>query len=147
MTDELVVTSGREWRRLREKGQLVELASGFVVRLRPVSIGELVLEGMIPNTLIPQVNRMMGVAPTTEDTDETLFERGKSWLQILKIVCTAAMMQPKIVDDPQDEYEISFYDLTSRDRDQIFSWVTAPQEAVQKFRPEQDASVEPVSPE
>lgn len=130
----LVVTSGAEWRRLREEGQHVTLPSGNVARLRPVSFEELLRAGRIPNPLLSTLRRMMGLDRIEQNAPRDLAKETEDMILLMEIVCKSAMLEPRIVDDPTEDDEIAFFDLTSADRDYVMDWVQNPQSAVKPFR-------------
>jgi len=149
MIDEtLPVTSGSEWRRNREEGELIQLPySGKLVRLRTVRPDMLLRLGKIPNPLSAlMVDIIYG---TTEDDRLDRFldtqegvEAALDMLESLRVVCTAAFIQPRIVDDPVGDDEISIDDLELSDRSYIFRLSFIPAEALKTFRYKPPSDVE-----
>lgn len=134
MADTLTVTSGKQWRRLREEGASVQLPSGNVAQLRPVSLEELVVSGKIPNPLLARVRSLIGLGLREDENEIDMAERTKEMIDIMKIVCQSAFLNPRIVDDPENDNEISFFDLSAMDRDFVMDWVQGPQRTLEPFR-------------
>lgn len=139
--DTLPATSGAQWRKNREEGELVQLPySGNIVRIRTVRPDSLLRLGKIPQVLSAFVldliydrgddNQFENFLTTPEDQAEAI-----AMLESLRIVCTAGLIYPKIVEDPVADDEISIDDMDLGDRSFIFRLVFAPAEALQRFRP------------
>ena len=142
---ELNVTSGKAWRRLREEGQLVELPSGFVARLRPVGLIELWKLGKIPDTLTSVVVELLTAQQMeTERALKNATENMKNIAALYDVVCTAAFIEPRVVDNPVADNEISADDIDQADKEYILSWVNAPAVALRRFRPVEAANVDTV---
>lgn len=149
MIDEsLPVTSGSEWRRNREEGELIQLPySGKMVRLRTVRPDMLLRLGKIPNPLSALMvdiiygnaegDRLDEFLSTQEGVDSAL-----DMIESLRVVCTAAFISPRIVDDPADEDEISIDDVELSDRSYVFRLVFIPAEALKTFRYQPPTDVE-----
>jgi hypothetical protein len=143
----LPVTSGAEWRRNREEGELVQLPySGKIVRLRTVRPDMLLRLGKIPNPLSALMVDIIYGNAEGERLDQFLntqegVEAALDMLESLKVVCMAAFIQPRIVDDPQGDDEICIDDLELADRSYIFRLVFVPAEALKSFRYEPPADV------
>lgn len=149
--DTLPVTSGREWRRNREEGELIQLPfSGNLVRIRTVRPDSLLRLGKIPQVLSSLVldiiydkiedNRFEQFLSVGEREDEA-----KEMLESLRIVCVAGFVSPKIVENPQSDDEISIDDIDLGDRSFIFRLVFAPVEALSTFRYKSPSDVDVVA--
>jgi hypothetical protein len=146
-------TNGREWRQLREQlkeeGVLYQLPSSMNwIRLRLVSIDALMLAGRIPDFLTPLAASVLWQPKwITQDEAQKILEDAKSareYIELINIIVPAAMMEPRIVDNPQADDEISLDDLDIHDRFHIFNLAKQPQGWLHRFRHEQAANVEPV---
>lgn len=143
--EELKVTSGKHWRKLRQEGQLVELPSGNVARLRPVSLIELWRLGKIPDVLTGVVVELLTASRLDpERALEKAAENVKNIADLYVIVCAAAFLEPRIVENPQADNEIAFEDISQEDRERVLAWTNAPQSELRPFRDESQANVEPV---
>lgn len=147
--NELPVTSGTEWRKNREQGELIQLPfCGRFVRLRTVRPDTLVRLGKIPNVLTTLVLNMIYDRGEEDQFEKFLTnvesrEEALEMLESLRVVCTASMVSPKIVDNPQADDEISIDDLDLGDRSYIFRLAFVPAEALSTFRykPPSDVAV------
>lgn len=142
---QLQPTNATEWRRAREQGIPVELPSGFVARLRPVGLLELMKRGRIPDLLT-------GIAAETvalgRPTEMTIKEQANNLAEMLEIICTSAFMEPCIVPEDQDlrdgVEEIHFFDVPFNDQLWVLDFVSAPTRALRSFREQQAEPMEPV---
>lgn len=130
-------TSGREWRKAREEGYVITLpSSGYAVRLRPVPLHSLIAQGKIPDTLSP----LAAEALWGEDSDgkQDVKELLSSTVELYDWVCRAAFVEPKIVDNPQADDEISIEDVDFNDKSAVFQAALLPGAALRNFRDEQE---------
>jgi hypothetical protein len=146
--DKLPVTSGSLWRRNREEGEIIQLPySGKIVRLRTVRPDQLLKFGRIPDPLTKLVVDMIYGKTGTDDVDSFLeaqesVEEAREMLESLRVVCTAGLIEPKVVDNPIADDEISIDDIELADRGYIFRLVFVPAEALSTFRYESPSDVE-----
>jgi hypothetical protein len=148
---ELPVTSGLEWRKNREQGELIQLPfSGRLVRLRTVKPDMLLRQGKIPQVLTTLViNMIYDQGPDNQfeaflSPQETA-EEAMAMLESLRVVCTAGLIAPKVVENPQTDDEISIDDIELSDRGYIFRLVFAPAEALSRFRAKSPSDVDVVA--
>lgn len=131
----LKVTSADEWGKLYKEGVLVPLPSGKVARLRPVGIEELVRTGKIPDDLSPLAAEVVWMNTPERGTVRTM---GKRAVEMLNIVVQAAFIEPRVVIDTEPgegEISIDYIDLV--DKQEVFTWVTAPVAVLANFRARQ----------
>jgi hypothetical protein len=149
--DELPVSSGSEWRKRRERGELIQLPySGYIVRIRTVRPDELLKLGKIPQILTTLLleeiygkgedNKYEKFLEDNETTEEAL-----AMLESLRVACVAGMVEPKIVDNPTQDNEISIDDIELSDRAYIFRLVFAPSDALSRFRYKPPSDVDVVA--
>lgn len=129
------VTTGAEWRRAREEGVEVELPTGRIVLLRPVTLYELTKTGQIPDPLLITANKALGVLTGKVELTPQDF---KNQLEMIVFIARAAILSPKIVDTPKSEDEMAIYDLTQEEIDFIAEWAEKPQLKLTPFRSEQE---------
>jgi hypothetical protein len=142
--EQLKVTSGKQWRKLREEGVMVPLPSGNVVRLRPVGLPELIRGEHVPDLLTPLVAETIWRGePSPAQISESL-EMARGSIELLDLICKAAFLEPKLVDNPQADDEISVDDIDLADKSFVLQFVTAPMVALRSFRDEQTSAVESV---
>ncbi len=136
--DTTKLTSATEWRRIKEEGQTVELPSGNVVQLRPVSMEALYASGAIVDGLTPIVASIISTGGFSSGNEpEAILDAAKKMIELKRILCTACMLSPKIVDEPDyDNNEIAYFDLSSEDSEFIMSWAQRPQKNLSSFRTE-----------
>lgn len=142
-------TSGAEWRKLREEGYVVQLPSSQCwVKLRPVAIDALMISGRIPDLLTPLASsHLWSPRWITQDEAKQILSEAKAareYTELISIIVRAAMVEPKIVDNPQAEDEIALDDLDIHDKFNIFNLMTQPLGWLRRFRDQQTADVEPV---
>lgn len=143
----LKITSAREFRRLRKEGQLVELPSGMVARLRPVALIDLLKSGAIPDVLTGLVADLVVNGEVNPEKAEMNADLVVSIGKLYDVVCKAAFISPVIVDNPSDNAdEIEVEDIPQSDRRFTLAWCSTPTNELRDFRQEQSANVEPVQP-
>ena len=136
----LQVTSGQQWRKVREEGELVPLPSGHVVRLRTVGVETLIRRGRIPQGLLAIVaDALMGGAGTLP-VPQTV-EEMKDHLEFYESACIEAFVSPRIVETPQAEDEISIEDVSLEDLFVVVSLLNKPVRELIRFREEQARNV------
>lgn len=158
----LRATAGSAWREPRQAGIPVQLPSGNIARLRPVEPQALLKQGEIIDILTPLVAKMLFqgadasaetiaqvIGDATADGDNTAQLKeaaGKlaDLERVCDIVCKAAFVDPRVVDDPQAENEIAPDDIELADKIQVFTLALRGAAALRHFRYEPNADVESV---
>lgn len=137
-------TRGVEWRRAHREGYVLTLPSGNVVRMRPVALDVLIVSGRIPDFLTAVAAKSLW----TETSGEEIASRdelAKGFAELVNIIVPAALLEPKVVEDPQGDDEVSLEDIDFQDKVSIFQLAVQPSEVLRKFRDQQDAGVATVS--
>lgn len=135
------LTPASEFRRISREGLVITLeSSGRVVRLRSVQLMRMLNTGKIPDPLTPYVASM--VYGGDEEDERSTVEKAKDWQAYLDLVVTAALMHPKVVDNPQGDDEIAIEDLEYAELIEIHGWARNPLDAVRPFRGEQAQPVD-----
>jgi len=149
--EDAAVTPASEFRRVREQGELVTLPiTGRTVRIRTVKPAALLRLGKIPDPLSELAMRVM-FGPMSQKEYNKFFgpqERREHALEVtesLRIVCTAALIEPRIVDNPQADDEISIDDLEDVEQRFIFDLALLTAYELSRFRHQQTAGLEPVA--
>lgn len=137
-------TLGAAWRKPREEGYVVELPSGNCARLRPVSLDVLIMQGQLPDLLTPIAAKMLW-ADTQTDAIADQLELAKGYTELVHYTVKASVLEPKIVDVPQADDEVSLEDIDFADKTAIFQLATQPSEVLRRFRRKQAGDVEPLS--
>lgn len=143
-TNNLKPTSAAEWRKPREEGYVVTLPSGHVARLRPVALDVLIVSGKLPDLLTPLAAKSLWVETDGEKIGNEA-EQAKGYAELVNIVVPAAMVEPRIVDEPEGDDEISLEDIDFADKVAVFQLATQPAEVLRRFRDKQERDVAAVS--
>lgn len=157
----LRATAGSAWREPRQAGVPVQLPSGNIARLRPVEPQALLKQGEIIDILTPLVAKMLfqgadataetiaqviGDATAGTDDNPAQLESAAARLadleRVCDIVCKAAFVDPRVVDDPQAENEIAPDDIELADKIQVFTLALRGAAALRHFRYEPNGDVE-----
>lgn len=138
-------TSGAAWRvrsqKLREEGALLDFPSGLTARIRNVSNAGFLKMGGIPDTLTPIVMELMSSLGSGIDKArmakaaqsipaETMLAVFTSMQDAL---CRLAFIDPKIVDEPQEDDEIAITDLDDEDKEWLFGLLGLPARQLETF--------------
>ena len=135
-------TRGSEWRKQRREGYLIPLTSGNVARLRPVALDVLLKQGRIPDFLTSAVSELLFEGnPKSKD----MAQYTSDMLELMNVICIAAFVEPRIVEDPQGEDEIGIDDLHLKDKAQVMSLVTEPANVLRAFSETQMRSLDALS--
>jgi hypothetical protein len=137
---ELAPTSAKAWRKAREEGYVIPLPSGYVARLRPVAIDQLLKGGKIPDILSPVAARSLWQDTYSADISENE-DLNADFMGLIDFIVPLAMMTPRVVGegeepDPEKE-EIRLEDLDFVDKVAIFNLSTQPAELLRSFRDKQ----------
>lgn len=138
------LTPAREFRLLREMGQIVTLEStGRVVKWRPVNLVRMLERGEVPDKLTAYVAAMLWQG--TADDTRTDAQKAIDWQNYLELVASASLLHPVVCENPVKENEIHADDLTPEELAEIEQLAVSPTEAVRRFRGEQarDVAVAP----
>jgi len=131
--ENLKLSSAKEIRgksKKREKGELVKLPSGVVVRLTTPSLSAMVKSGKIPDGMIKaslkfeRGERLV----TKEDVLESI--------ELIELLAIASFAEPKMVKSDPKEGEITPDDLTDNDKLYIFNRTQGEAEGLNRFRNE-----------
>lgn len=136
-------TTGKEWRTPREEGYLIILPSDNVARIRPVALDVMISSGILHDELTPLAAKTIW---TEIDVDKIadVTEMATGMAELFGVVCKAAFLEPKIVDDPTEEDEISLDDLSFEDKASVFQLAIQPARVLEKFRDKQARDVAPL---
>lgn len=137
-TTDLVVSSGRAWRQARERGEVVRLPSGNVVRLRAVALDAMILAGDLPDLLTPIAAKSLWTEANETEIGNSL-SLAKGYAELVHRIIPLAMMDPRVVDNPTADDEITLADLDFGDKVAIFQIATQPAEVLARFRAQQAA--------
>jgi hypothetical protein len=126
------------------------MPSGNYARLRPVALDVLLSEtDNIPNLLLPLAARVVweeSVPGAVEDGKATtdLLAATPQILGLINVVCKAAFMEPRVVNDPQADDEIGLEDIEFDDKMAVWKLCVQPVEVLRGFRDRQAKAARPV---
>lgn len=140
----LEIVSGRALRLQRSSGEVIALSGETRVRIRSIPLDALLLAGKIPDLLTPMAVESLW-AKTKSDAITNSAESTKEYIQLVNLITSLALVEPRVVDDPHAEDEIAIDDLDLMDRQIIFNVAIAGAEALRNFRKRQTADVDALS--
>lgn len=154
MSEQLKPESGKAWRKARESGEVGRLPTGRIVRGRTVlPIHILELGEDVPDILTALATKLfygkakykevLAFREVRDDADHAL-KVGKA----LKIVTRAFLLEPRVVDEPLADDEISIDDVEPQDQAAIWDVAFMGADALSKFfreRGEQDNDLQAVA--
>ena len=144
MTEQMTPTTGLAWRKPRQEGYTIVLASGNSATLRPVALDLLITSGKLPDLLTPIAAKTLWVE-TAPSTLADQAELAKGFADLINLIVPLAMLSPRVVEQPQADDEISLDDIDFQDKLIIFQLATGGATALRSFRQRQAADLEPVS--
>lgn len=145
-------TPAAEFRRVREQGETITLpTTKRVVQMRTVKPAALLRLGKIPDPLSELVMRILYGQMSSEEYKAffALPERKEQALELsesLRVVCTAALIHPRLVDEPGDD-EIHIDDLEDSEQRYIFDLALLEASELRRFRRRQAQDVGDVADE
>jgi hypothetical protein len=117
-----------EWRVSMARPHDLVLPSGLEVKVRDISLVDLLLAGEIPNTL-----ESFGDIPDVTKPNEISREQIEKSSDIMNMVVTAVLLEPKVGDTP-DETHVTLAELRFADKNYILEYVNRDANAVRPFR-------------
>lgn len=136
-------TPGSTWRKPRTVGETVTLPSGNVATLRPVALDMLIASGKLPDLLTPIAAKSLWTETDTSTIADQV-ETAKGFAELVNLIVPAAMLTPRIVENPQGDDEISLEDIDFSDKIAIFQLATGGSQVLKSFREQQEKRMEPV---
>jgi hypothetical protein len=147
MAEELLVTQGKAMRAMREQGIILTFPSGNNYRVRVPGAAGLLKRGNLPNILITYATEMWYEGDSDGKRYENFIaandksERALETIASFKVVCQEMFMDPRIVDDPQGDDEITIDDLSPQDQTWAFWLAFIDAKALGTFRSQQAPDV------
>jgi hypothetical protein len=146
-TENITPTSAKEFQKEREKregGTVLTLPSKLKVRAKKPDIQTLVKSEVFPADLVNLLMRFQNLgAVNIRNLDEA-----KKMIELQETIVKESVMEPKIVDEPNDENKgIAITDLSMDDKVFIFNWATGGAQEVQSFRNEGQRSSKNAKPD
>lgn len=139
---DIQITPASAWRRDYEDGIAVTMPhNGRTIRVRSVSVQYMVTMGRLPDSL---TSLALGEIGVTGEQGTLSVDTLKQVGEFNQVIVTEALLEPRIVEDPQSDDEIAYHWLSPEDVDFIVEVVQQPVEQMRRFHPESVNSVEPV---
>lgn len=129
------VTDVADWRSQRRSGELYELPSGMVVRLRRTHILDLAEQGKIPDGLAGLAAELVGAGLSRMTLDAM-----RHYIDVVNLVVKAAILEPAIGDEGTNE-QLAVGEVEMTDRLAIFNYCNASRK-LRKFRPPEEEPVD-----
>lgn len=144
--EELKPTLGSQIRQMREKGVVLPFPSGNNYRVRVVGAANMLRRGNLPNVLLSFVADAIFHGVTAEKIDEFMTLKDKEqhsleFLDSLRICCEEVFLEPRIVEKPTKDDEISIADLHLQDQAWAFDLAFGFARELRPFRPQPEADV------
>lgn len=147
MAEELLVTQGKQMRAMREQGVVLTFPSGNNYRVRVPGASGLLKRGNLPNILISYASEMFYEGDKDGKRYEAFLapsdksERALETLESFKVVCQEMFLEPRVVDKPQADDEITIDDLSPQDQTWAFWLCFMEAKTLDSFRPQQAPDV------
>lgn len=143
---ELKPTLGKQLRQMRETGVVLPFPSGSNYRVRVVGAANMLRRGNLPNVLLTFVTDAIYHGVTADKIDKFMTlqekeEHATEFLDSLKACCEEVFLEPRIVDNPQADDEISIADLHLQDQAWAFDLAFGFARELRPFRPQQGPDV------
>lgn len=139
-------TSGKEWRRPYEEGLLVQFPSGMKAFIRPFTSYSLLERNLVPDVLTPIVQEI--ALGKRQDIPTDNWDMVVALNDLAKAICRDVFVNPRIVDDPQDDNETRIEAIEEEDRSWLlFECINKPARDLERFHPRYHAGVESVAAE
>lgn len=148
LAEDMKPTPASEWLQPYVEGVILSLPSGNRVKLRPINLDYLMLQGKIPDLLTPLVSKTLWEGELDIDgIAEQNFKMARDLNELLSIIVPSAMMEPKIYlgDGDLPEGSITLEHLPMTDKLAIFQIATQPANNLVHFRNQQIGNVAPLS--
>lgn len=130
------ITSGKEWRR----GVEIELPSKKTALLRPFDFQILLRRKNVPDSLMPYISDLMD-GDTSKLSHVATFEQKRDLNNLIDLVCSCMFVNPRIVDEPKADDEISLDDLEIDDKNFVWMMVGLGAEQMRSFRLEPEGTL------
>lgn len=147
MSETLLVTQGKAMRQMREKGIELQFPSGNVYRVRVPGAAGLLKRGNLPNTLVSYCVDLLYMGDPEGKKYEAFIapsdkeERAQEVLASYEAVCKEMFLEPRVVDKPEVDDEISVDDLSIGDRNWAFWLAFLEVDALKSFRKPEEPDV------
>lgn len=156
-----MATTANEWKKSAQ-GVDLQVPSGNTCKARRPGLDIFVRQGVIPNSLLPIVQE--AIAGKKQELDLSAIAQDPSMLEdimsLVDVVVIRAVLEPKVHPVPlpsitpgvgesnaqRDEEKLYVDEVDFEDKMFIFQWAVGGTADLEKFREEQDATVESISP-
>lgn len=129
-------TPASRWRKVRREGVVIPLPSGNAARIRPVALDVMLAGGQIPDILSPLAAKTLWTEIELDQIGNVM-ELATGMADLVNLVCRAAFVEPRIVDEPQGDDEVAIEDIDFHDRAAVFQLAIGPARDLELFRQRQ----------
>lgn len=144
MAEQRTPTSGKAWRENVDRGVVVELPSGLIARVRGVSSDVVFTLGSLPDELTPLIADIVDGKELNAGAIDITFDLLRKSKELVRAVCQAALLEPRLVDNPQADDEIGWEHLDDYDRQFLFKFLGVGTRQLELFRLQQALDVDRV---
>lgn len=132
----------RDWRAQAAATAALTLAySGLTVEVGAVQLDQLLLSGAVPDLLSPMVaEALWEPVGQGKNTDELASQKG--FYELVNCVVRAALVSPRVVDNPTADDEIGIEHLPFLDKVVIYRTAVQPLGVLHRFRQVETATVD-----
>lgn len=139
-------TLGKTMRKAREEGFSLLFPSGNRYRVRFPTAASLLKRGDLPNPLLKFVTDAYysGVTQVKFDAFMAAQEQAEAALEMdasSKVICQAMFLEPKVVDNPEADDEVTIDDIPPEDQNWAFQLAFMRAQLLAPFRDEQAIAV------
>lgn len=132
--NDMTITSAQERHKKRDVGIEIRFPEyEDWVAIRPMDESFFFKHGMIPDFLAPFINEMIATGQAKMPT----VEKNEEWLKFLDDLVRFAYVNPKVVDDPQADNEISIDEVGYADKCFLYGLFGRPAHILRAFRDQQ----------
>lgn len=135
--ENVAVSSAQQFKQRRlekERGELLTLSSGLVVRVRRPEVSRLISKGLIPANLVQVFLNVQG-----KQTDNMKPEDLEKLLQFQRVVAEYSFVEPVVTESPDySAGQISIDDIDESDLEDVWAYVNGGLTAVESFRTERN---------
>ena len=130
------VRAGASWRKTATEGVELQLLSGEWVRIRSVPIDQLIATGELPDILTPLAAKVLWDSTEAQKLGQDV-ELAKQYVELCNKVVTLALVEPKVVDNPQKDGEVGIWQIPLAERSELLTYAMQPAQVLANFRTEQ----------
>jgi hypothetical protein len=135
--------SGKAWRdttrKAQTEGEEVQMPSGNWARVRNIPLSLLLAHPDMTDSLTPIAAEIAGITSNASNrkTAKDVLTFIKQQLGVVEVITKLALIEPRVVDDPQSDDEIAYSDVEDVDRFWLMELLMKSARELQSFCQEQ----------